>query len=198
MADWGKRVAGQVVLCLLWGAASLFGLYRAAMYSNTPGPAANQPATWPADSPVPLAPDRPTLLVTLHPRCSCSVATLTELQQVLSKAAIPPSVHILLYSPKNHEATWQHSQTTRLARSLPNTLVQNDSDGQHAAKFRMPTSGHVAAYSPDGVLRFSGGVTPARGHTGPNAGLAAVASILSTQAPAVRQTGVFGCSVFEL
>jgi len=68
----------------------------------------------------------------------------------------------------------------------------------------------VLLYDAAGALRFSGGITAARGHEGDSMGAAAILSLLSAASPAVtaalapeaRQTAlraapVFGCPLEE-
>ena len=64
-----------------------------------------------------------------------------------------------------------------------------------------PTSGQVLLYQPSGRLAFSGGITPARGHSGDNPGSDAVLSLVrreARQADGVPVTcRVFGCPLFD-
>ena len=50
-------------------------------------------------------------------------------------------------------------------------------------------------YSASGVLQFSGGIVPSRGHAGDNLGLSAIVSLVSTGTSSTIRTSVFGCSL---
>jgi hypothetical protein len=191
----GQRSASRTMLCLLWGIGLLIGLYKVTAYSNTPGHVLPQPRQWSRDTKVLLASDRPTMLVTLHPRCVCSRATLEELARLLAQITAPIQIEILLYQPDAASNSWAESDLTIQARSIPGVAVQADPNGLKAASFGMSVSGHTAVYAPNGDLLFSGGITRSRGHAGDNAGRAAIVSILSNRQAAISRTPVFGCSI---
>src|SRR5688572_20650114 len=68
---------------VLWLAAVGYGFSLAMKFELTPGAAGNPKNHWPAGSKI--APDSgiPNLVVALHPRCSCSRASLHELAEVV-------------------------------------------------------------------------------------------------------------------
>jgi hypothetical protein len=195
MVGTGRESASRIVLCLVWSAAILFGLWQAAAYSNSSAEVLPQASQWPADTRIALAADRPTMLVALHPRCVCSRATLEELGRLLAQTPTPIRVEILLYQPDNAPGSWAESDLTARARSMPGVFVRADSKGLEAERFGISVSGHTALYGPDGRLLFSGGITWARGHAGDNAGRSAILSILSKGQSATSRTPVFGCSI---
>jgi hypothetical protein len=75
--------------------------------------------------------------------------------------------------------------------------VLDDVDGTEARRFGALTSGQVVVYDADGRLRFSGGITPARGHAGDNAGRSAIIALLEGASSASVETPVFGCSLLD-
>ena len=153
------------------------------------------PNQWPDHTTIARAPDRPTLLVALHPRCVCSRATVEELARVLARLGDVPRTEILLYKPDNAPDSWGQTEIVSRARSLPGVTIRPDRRGREAERFRLSVSGQTAIYAPDGRLLFTGGITPARGHEGDNAGRNALLSILSKHVPAVSSTPVFGCPI---
>ena len=189
------RFIGHTLLCLIWGVGVIIGLYQIAAYSNSPAAVLPQPRQWPGDTRIPLARDRATLLVTLHPHCVCSRATVEELSRLLAQVPVPVRVEVLLYQPDGASESWTQSSLAIQARSLPGVIVRVDPKGLESARFGISVSGHTALYAPDGRLLFSGGITRARGHAGDNAGRAAIVSMLSNRQPAVSATPVFGCSI---
>ena len=64
---------------VLWATAVGFGLGKVWNYENGPGRGASAPATWPDDTITPRPRHRPTLVLLVHPQCSCSRATIAEL-----------------------------------------------------------------------------------------------------------------------
>ncbi len=84
----------------------------------------------------------------------------------------------------------------RLATALPGGRVLRDDEGVVAGRFGAVTSGQVVFYDGSGLLRFSGGITSARGHAGENPGRTALVSLLNETGPATDRTNVFGCSLF--
>jgi len=59
------------------------------------------------------------------------------------------------------------------------------------------TSGHVVLYDADGKLVFNGGITSSRGHSGDNAGRAAITKLVHHESAAVPEAPVFGCSLLD-
>jgi hypothetical protein len=187
--------AARTLLCLAWGVGIVAGLYKVTAYSNTAVQVLPQPRQWPDGTKVHLASDRPTMLVTLHPQCACSRATLEELTRLLAQIPSPLQVQVLLYKPDGISDPWAKSDLALKATSIPGVSVRADSNGLESQRFGMSVSGHTAVYAPDGRLLFSGGITRARGHIGDNAGRAAILSLLSNQQPSTSRTPVFGCSI---
>jgi len=66
-------------------------------------------------------------------------------------------------------------------------------EGAEAARFHATTSGYVLLYDVNGKLRFHGGITGSRGHSGDNAGRSAIEAILMGGLAETKQTFVFGC-----
>ena len=197
MLRTGRSPNAYFLLCLLWGAGILLGLYKVTAYSNTSEPALSQPGHWPADTVVTRPAGRPTLIGTLHPHCVCSRATVEELARLLAQVPAPLQVEVLLYQPDTEPESWSHTDLAARVRSLPNVSVRLDTNGREAERFNMTISGHVALYAPDGRLLFTGGITQSRGHAGDNAGRSAIVSLLSGHPPPASRTPVFGCSIKE-
>src|SRR5260221_5772311 len=55
------------------------GFWILLRYSESPGQSGSALARWPADAPVALELDRPTLLLLSHPQCPCPRPTVDEL-----------------------------------------------------------------------------------------------------------------------
>ena len=192
-----KRTAIRALLLLaglLW-AATVGAMYRAIRrFETTPGRAALALRTWPASSGLSRPAGAWTLLTLIHPHCSCSRATVEELQAILEKA--PPSVrsYVLVYRPSDFRPGWENTEVVQAARRLPRTQVVVDVDAREAKLFGGFTSGQTFLYDGDGNLRFSGGVTALRGHAGLNRGVASVIRIARSGAGNATHP-VFGCAI---
>lgn len=151
---------------------------------------------WPDESQLSMAEDRPTVLLFLHPRCPCSVASLTELERAIAEtpADRQPRLLVLATVPAQHDAPWTESNNIRHSQQLPNVKVVIDVGGRESHKFGVASSGHVMAFAPTGELLFSGGVTQSRGHEGNNVGRASlVRALAKNEAQTALQIPVFGC-----
>lgn len=179
----------------LWLAGLLLGFADLVRFESVPGSDAPAPSSWPAEAHTKPAPDRPTLIMALHPKCACSLASLESLSRL--KAIFPNGfeARLLYYTPKDASPEWAYTTSWQAAERIPAALRTVDPLGAEANAFGATTSGHVLLYSPDGQLLFSGGLTPSRGHSGDNAGLAALTSILRHEQPTVSRTPTFGCSL---
>jgi hypothetical protein len=192
------RRAWAPLLFVLWLVGLGAGLDALWAYSYTPGPAARAPERWPAQSAVRPGTARPTLIMFLHPLCTCSQASIHELGVLLSR--VPAGVAglavraVVAGAP---DASADASALATQAAALPGVEVVVDERGTVAAAFGALVSGQVLVYSEDGALVFSGGMTQARGHQGDNDGLEAAMAVASGRLPRARTTPVFGCLLRE-
>src|SRR2546428_12858945 len=75
---------------VLWAVGVLAGLKVMWSYETMPGESAQPPVEWPADSRIERVAGRPTLIMLAHPRCSCTRASLVELNAIM--AEVPGAV----------------------------------------------------------------------------------------------------------
>jgi hypothetical protein len=181
---------------LLWLCAIGVGLWILWAYENRPGVAAQPPLQWPSTSRITLATDRPTLLMLVHPRCSCSRASIGELALLMAQTTVPPQTYVLFLKPGQFSDHWEKSSLWYSAASIPHVTVVRDDDGLEARRFGAATSGQTMLYDSHGHLLFSGGITGSRGHSGDNAGRSAILALLHRQAVGPGETFVFGCPLF--
>ena len=189
-----------IVLLVLWLLATGLGFHILLSYKGMPGKRGQTPSSWVQNDLVSLS-DKPLVVVFAHPLCPCTKATLGQLEQLITDASDQFEAVVLFYEPAAASKDWSSSPLVRAARSIPTVRVVLDEDGKLAGKFCVTTSGHTLVYSPDGLLRFSGGITGARGHLGYNAGYAAVRRLLisDSASPALTTTTTptFGCELFN-
>ena len=183
------------VLLALWALAVVAGSLFLTHYSNKPGKAATAPDVWPEESVIQLAEDRATLLVLLHPQCSCSRATVAELERIMSEAGPNVDARLIFFESMTRDSSWTKGDLWAKAEAIPEVSLIRDADGALIRQFGAFTSGQTLLYDPSGQLLFKGGITAARGHEGDNAGKTALLEILAKQQNTPGESFVFGCSI---
>jgi hypothetical protein len=180
----------------LWLATAAAGLFFVWQYDNAPGLPANAGPTWPVQTSLIRAADRPTVVFLAHPLCDCTRASIGELAEALARSTTKPRTYVVFLKPSTMPDGWEQSDLWRSAATLPSTTIIRDDDGREAERFGALTSGQTLVYDAHGVLRFSGGITGARAHAGDNAGRSALVAILNRTQPSQPTTNVYGCSLF--
>ena len=210
-----RRLA-VTALSLLWAAGLAGGMAYMLHYEKTPGASANAPAHWPKTMPEFGRPELPTLVVALHPRCSCSQASLTELQKASQDFGTPYNALLLINQPAELQTAageqpeageagaelargWRDNALYREVAGVLHASVKADPGGSFAREFGAETSGEVLLYSAanrQGVrnLLYAGGVTGGRGMTGENAGVDALTRAFHEQ-HWLGGLPVFGCKL---
>lgn len=179
---------------LVW-AATVAAAYQAIRrFESTPGDAAIAPMSWPARSAVPRVPGEWSLVMLVHPHCSCSRASVKELEAVLEKAPRSVQPYVLVFRPHELPAGWERTDVYTAATRLRRTRVLIDEDGRESKLFGGFTSGQTFLYDGDGKLRFEGGITSLRGHAGLNSGRTEIIRIANAGAGTGTHP-VFGCSI---
>jgi len=181
---------------LLWVTGVGYGLMQLWNYENAPGIAASAPATWPDNELIPRPHRRPALVVLTHPQCSCSRATIAELERLQAHIEHDVDTYVLMLAPASARRDWVRSPLWQKAAAIPGITVVADRDGRQAARFGAFTSGQALLYDASGALVFSGGLTASRGHEGDNAGRTAVERLVRHERAGRSATSVFGCSLF--
>jgi hypothetical protein len=182
---------------LLWLGAIGAAMWWQFRYETTPGDAAIVPTRWPDRCPLPHNPGRGTAIMALHPRCPCSRASVTELEQFARSAEA--DIFVLVTVPTGAGPEWTTTGLCAQAGSIPGVTLVLDPQGRLASTFGMRTSGHVVLYDGAGALAFSGGITASRGQIGPNAGLASLEALTQADqarpAEVHRQSPIYGCEL---
>lgn len=184
------------LLTIGWIAASGAGLFALTSYKSGAGTVGSIPESWPSESALALAEDRPTLVLAAHPRCVCTRATLAELARLASRVSSAVKIHVLFVRPEGMGDDWTKSDLWESAQHIPGATLHEDPGGAEASRFGAETSGQVIVFDPQGRRLFHGGITGARGHEGNNVGLAhAIESVRAGQA--TGESPVFGCALGE-
>jgi hypothetical protein len=181
----------------LWIIGVSVGFVALAEYTGTPGSIAHEaPAAWPSASALEREAGRAKLLMFVHPECSCSRASLNELERLLvgfQDASLAVEVAFVL--PSGAPESFADTSLWARANAIPGVRATRDRDGKEAARFGAATSGHTLLYGADGALLFSGGLTRARGHEGPSAGSARLATLLRRGHTDRSESAIFGCAL---
>src|SRR5262245_20428433 len=164
-------------------------------YKATPGAAADAPPSWPGESAIARTPGRPTLVMLAHPQCPCTRASLDELAVVMSRAHGQVAAWVLFVKPEGTERDFADSSTRHRAEEIDGVTVLVDEGGREAERFGAKVSGQTMLYDADGVLRFSGGITGARGHAGDNVGRQRLLASPGGGLPDAPTASVFGCGL---
>ncbi len=132
-----------------------------------------------------------------HPKCPCTMATVRMLQRRLPAWSPRPHVVAVAWTPDGQGTDWVESSVTRTLRSIPGVEVVPDLGGRICRRYGISTSGHVLVFGPQGDLRFSGGITPWRGHEGPGSAVASFEEAVTQSEPSgeCRYRPVLGCSL---
>jgi hypothetical protein len=184
------------IVTVVWLAACAVGFGLLWQYKARPGDAGAAPSTWPGDvGSLVRDPDAPTLVMIAHADCPCTRASLGELNQVMQHAPRDTSAYVVMVEP---ETGTSDGELRRLAAAIPRLRVIDDRGGRLAARFGAAVSGHTLIYDADGALRFSGGITGARGHAGDNVGRVRVTTLLARGVADRASSNVFGCELEDL
>lgn len=182
---------------VLWAFAVGSGLWIMWGYENSPGAAAMPPARWPTESLIPRASDGATLIMTAHPHCPCTHASVGELALLMARTQGRVTAYVLLIKPPGAADNWEKTGLWNSAAGIPGVHVLLDEGGVEAGHFHAATSGQTLLYDKNGYLLFNGGITASRGHSGDNDGRSAVVSLLIHGEAERTETFVFGCPLFD-
>lgn len=179
---------------LVW-AGTVAAAYQAVRaFETTPGEAATAPRSWPVKSAIQPAEGEWSLVMLVHPRCSCSRASVQELQAIIEKSPATVKPYVLVYRPSEFAPGWENTDVVKAASRLRRTNVIIDENGREADLFGGFTSGQTFVYDGRGKLRFAGGITSLRGHAGLNSGRVDIIDIVNQRAQ-FGSHPVFGCAI---
>ena len=186
------------IAALLWVVAVLAGFVVLQVYASRPGRSGQAGDSWPATSRLTHDSQFDTLVMSVHPRCPCSRASIASLAQIMTACEGRLVARVLFFKPAGFPEGWEKTDLWRAACAIPGVIVLCDDDGREARLFGAETSGQVQLYGPDARLLFQGGITATRGHYGANAGEDAVIALVDTGKSSLTDFPVFGCSIQTL
>jgi hypothetical protein len=171
----------------------VYGLNVVREYESTPGATGVSPEQWPRESRIVRDSGRSSLVMLVHPECSCTRASLDELRNIMNMSHGAVSAWVIVVRPTGTDQGREQSSTWSQAQAIPNVTVFPDDQGIEAAHFGALTSGYVVLYDRSGRLLFTGGITGARGHEGDNVGRRRILGLLDHSILGRTGHDVFGC-----
>jgi hypothetical protein len=187
----------SVFAIALWLGIVGAGFRWLAIYESRPGQLGEIAPTWPAASRLARDHQRLTLVMFLHPHCPCSQASLQELYELRSAHPSDVRVCLVFCKPPGVPKGWEQTATWKQATALADIDVFCDENDAERRVFGAITSGEVLLYDAGGTLRYRGGITQARGKTGPSVGRDTIESLLSGEQPPRHEGPVFGCPLIS-
>lgn len=188
------RGLGSVVIA--WSVLVLIGYGCMVFYSTAPAKSAISVGPFPTGSA--LAKGSGLTLVTfLHPRCPCSKASVSELQELLAQSKFPSNltVYAVVSQPHGSSAGFTQGAILDSLSGMKNVQLIIDKDDLESQRFGALTSGQTLLFDSQGNCLFSGGITAARGEVGANAGVDALLQCIASGQASPNKTPVFGCSL---
>lgn len=186
----------DVFLFCLWLLCLNAGFYLIFSYEVTPGLPFHPPLKWPTESSIRFDHKKPALIIFFHPKCTCSRATLDELEIIQTKIRDATNYVAVFYQPKNKPSLWSEDENLQRAKMMGFQIVI-DWDGIETKRFSATASGSVVLYDTSDNLIFHGGITGARGHDGDNDGELSVIALLQKKPGAKANTRVYGCPIIK-
>lgn len=173
------------------------GMAQLLSYSHQPGEVGSSiPETFPADLQIGTE-EQAKVVLFYHPKCPCTQATVRCLERLAASFASQPRIIAYAYVPSKEAESWVESATTGKLRTLGNVTVIADRDAEVCRRFDVSTSGHVLVYNKNGELKFSGGITPSRGHEGDCASGTAFLATVNGNSDAKESCPVYGCAIVQ-
>jgi hypothetical protein len=205
-----KRPILIVLALAVWFTAVGAGMSLLRTYSLTPAVAGVPGPRWPTPSRIVPRSGYFTLVMTIHPHCPCSRASIGELGILMAHSNGRLAAFVVFVEPPGFGESWTKSDLWTSAGLIPGVTRIIDR-GTEAALFGAATSGQTMVYDRRGNLLFSGGLTAARGHYGDNPGVSEIVALLSAPTLAGRarlvastselagtqlHAAVYGCPLF--
>ena len=106
-------------------------------------------------------------------------------------------VYVVFIKPLGEGDDWTDTPLRAAAEAMSNVHVVIDEENRESTMFNAQTSSLTLLYDQAGKLRFSGGITVARGHEGDNAGRRAIFDILTSTEDKRAESLVFGCPLYK-
>ena len=188
-----KTVIGLVGSLALWISGILAGFALLQQYSLTAGPMDKTEVSAHAVLNAHRTPGRPLLVMAVHPRCSCTDASVAELGDLLARSRGTCDALLLQFHPLDGTPDSLVDLSPRQLGGVK-VPVLLDRGGKIGAALGAATSGHTVFVDASGEIRFNGGLTTARDHRGRSPGQNAILDMLGGGCSSLTSAPVFGCT----
>ena len=185
--------AGVALWAILVGA----GVTQVFVFQSTPGTQDAAPSVWPTASRLERADGLNMLVMFVHPRCTCTRASLSELNAIMNMRGADTVATVVFLQPDGVSSDWTRTDTWETAGRIARTSRVVDRMGTEARRFGAHTSGHVVVYDRGGRRLFAGGITDGRGQAGDNVGRQSVLALLDSTTRLDHGHAVFGCALHD-
>lgn len=193
-----KQTTFLISCLLIWLTFVVLGFGILARYEFIAGNAANPLLSWPSKTSISKNDHKFSLVIFAHPHCSCSRATIGQLEEMMTTLIDKVEVIVVFVQPANRDLNWMQTDLYEKTQHIPGVNIYIDQNLDQAKIFDAQTSGQVFLYDEKGDLIFSGGITPSRGHMGNNLGRELILKwAIDHDGPRLGKTKVFGCALGE-
>jgi len=197
LAGMQDRSIYLVLAGIFWVAIMGFGFTKLYNYEFTGGTTDFIALKWPQQTIIPRDDHLYQLVIFAHPQCSCTNATMDELEQIMAHTQGKVRTYVLFVQLKKFNEKWVRSNLFKSTGRIPGVRVMVDDEAKQARLFGATTSGQIFLYDPQGRLVFMGGITASRGHSGDNAGQSAVIALINDRSSNIHRTPFFGCLLYD-
>jgi hypothetical protein len=194
-AKVARHVISVVLVC--WIAVVAIGVGALVAYSQTPGPTPKPPTLNIFGEQLAGATNPWWLIAGIHPKCRCTLATMSELQRIMRQGAKTPLCSVVVFVPTGSLANWTDTTTVRQARATPGVEVIDDLDGRTLKSLGIQALGAAVLYDSSGTPQFRGGITRSRGHEGVNLGVESILALINGRPPLASDTSIYGCRIAD-
>jgi len=191
-----------MIACVVaWALSLIAGLGGLVAYKGREGATSSPPQLLPVSF-ASTNNARPTLLLFVHPKCSCTTATVSELARTIASTnddgeLLRPDIVVVAATWGDRPDAWCRTSMVESLLNLPRSRLVIDRDAAITHAMDIKTSGHVLFYDEQGALLFSGGITPARGHEGPNTGESELVELIRGDRTRHKDTPTYGCALVQ-
>lgn len=186
----------QKILIVTWLLLVITGVGYLDYYKNSPGALdVSLVSQWPKLSKIPFDSRKPQLLLFVHPKCSCSVASLTEFSKLARAIGAKAVVRIIFSQPKGMKDQVENSDLWKQAKDYSGIDLIADREGGEQFIFGVKTSGETILFDENGKKIFHGGITPSRGHEGDSKGQDYILSWFKGLRKERNTASVYGCGI---
>jgi hypothetical protein len=164
-------------------------------YKSTPGKASLFVGRAPDSSSIKFDSKHYNFITFIHPKCSCSEATIENLTTMTRDFANKNiSFHVVFYSSSELGSDLENSKYVKEVKELQNTRIYFDKKLTDFSLYDVETSGQSFLFDTEKNLIFKGGITESRGHLGETLSMRKIAGYLEGEKPnSITLAPTFGC-----